>query len=116
MGLYLDIVYVNTQQSPAEMRAFLRTLHAGILARGGQVKAGPWYSSEELKMICVLELPDHTETFANFLTSVTEKQVARRYIEPIVDGATMLGYLDALDKRVERGQPWDFDTINPGHA
>lgn len=47
--------------------------------------AGLWFSNEEMKLILVLDVVDHTMTVTTFLRGITSGDVLRRRFTPIVE-------------------------------
>ncbi len=87
MPLYLDEIYVNA--TPADnakkfVALFQERMKEG-LPHGITLKAGPWASNEEAKIILVLDIPDHSLTFNTFAKIVAEGLVAKRRLTPIVE-------------------------------
>jgi hypothetical protein len=96
MALFLDTIYFNRQ--PAEkVKEALANIHksltTGALPQGVTLKAGPWYSNEELKLVVVLDMQDHSLTYSAFSNAVTGGMVEKRKLEPIVDWSTVETFL-----------------------
>ncbi len=87
MPLYLDEIYINATP-PDNAKKFVALLQEGMkggLPQGVTLKAGPWASNEEAKVILVLDIADHSLTFNTFAKLVAEGLVARRRLTPIVE-------------------------------
>jgi len=97
MALFLDTIYF-TRQSPENVKKALATIHKNLatgegLPKGVTVKAGPWYSNEELKLVVVLDMQDHSNTFGAFSGAVASGMVEKRKLEPIVEWSTVEAYI-----------------------
>ena len=57
----------------------------GGLPQGVTLKAGPWASNEEPKVILMLDIQDHSLTFNTFSKLVSQGLVAKRRLTPIVE-------------------------------
>lgn len=91
MPLYLDEIYWNAT-SPDNTKKVLEFLQGAIqgaikggLPHGITLKAGPWASNEEAKIILVLDIPDHSLTFNPFANIVAQGLITRRRLTPIVE-------------------------------
>ena len=87
MALYLDEIYFNVT-SPDNAKKFVALLQEamkGGLPQGVTLKAGPWGSNEEPKVILVLDIQDHSLTFNTFAKIVAQGLVAKRRLTPIVE-------------------------------
>ena len=87
MPLYLDEIYLNTanpEHTKRVIKFFAETLKGG-LPPGVTLKAGPWMSNEEAKMILVLDIKDHSLTFNPFAKAMIQGLIARRRLSPIVE-------------------------------
>jgi hypothetical protein len=51
---------------------------------GVTLKAGPWASNEEAKLILIMEIEDHSLTFAPFANALAQGIFAKRRLTPIV--------------------------------
>ena len=58
---------------------------------GVTLKAGPWASNEEAKMVLVLDIQDHAKTFTTFSTLVAQGLITKRRLTPIVEWSGMDG-------------------------
>ena len=87
MPLYLDEIYVNAT-SPDNTKKIFAVLQEGLkggLPKGVTLKAGPWASNEEPKVILVLDIQDHALTFNTFAKLVNQGLVVKRRLTPIVE-------------------------------
>ena len=88
MPLYLDEIYVNTDQ-PDNLKKFFTRIQEGMmkgqLPQGVTRVAGPWASNEEPKIIVVLDMQDHSLTFNTYAKIVAQGLVAKRRLSPIVE-------------------------------
>ncbi len=81
MSLYLDEIYLKTGAPPEkikQMLARMRDLTKSGLPKGVTLKAGPWFSNEELKIILVLDMQDHSWTVGAFTGAVLDGVVEKR--------------------------------------
>jgi len=87
MPLYLDEIYLNatTPDNAKKIFAVLQEGLKGGLPQGVTLKAGPWASNEEPKVILVLDIQDHSLTFNTFSKLVSQGLVAKRRLTPIVE-------------------------------
>jgi hypothetical protein len=89
MPLYLDEIWFNI--SPPENAKKVHAMLSDVLSgktgfpEGVTLKAGPWASNEEPKVILVLDIQDHAKTFTTFGTIVAQGLVAKRRLTPIVE-------------------------------
>jgi hypothetical protein len=58
---------------------------SGGFPPGVTLKAGPWVSNEEAKIILVLDIQDHSLTFGPFSSAVAQGIFAKRRLTPIVE-------------------------------
>jgi hypothetical protein len=96
MALFLDTIYFNRQPADKVKEALAnihKSLTTGALPKGVTLKAGPWYSNEELKLVVVLDMQDHSLTYGAFSNAVTSGMVERRKLEPIVDWSAVESFL-----------------------
>lgn len=89
MPLYLDEIWLHWT-SPAEAKQTLerfQSMGTGSFAypSGVTLKAGPWFSNEEAKIVLVLDIADHTRTFVPFGLALAHGLIARRRLTPIVE-------------------------------
>ena len=87
MPLYLDEIYFNV--SSREDTKKIYDLISGAVSRGFPpgvtLKAGPWISNEEPKVVLVLDIQDHALTFPAFTGAIAQGVVSRRRLCPIVE-------------------------------
>ena len=97
MALFLDTIYFN-RQSADKVKKALATVHknltAGSIPEGVTVKAGPWYSNEEMKLVVVLDIQDHSLTYTAFFNAVNSGMIEKRKLEPIVDWSTVEAFVN----------------------
>lgn len=96
MALFLDTIYFNRQPADKVKEALAnihKSLTTGALPKGVTLKAGPWYSNEELKLVVVLDMQDHSLTYGAFSNAVTSGMVEKRKLEPIVDWSAVESFL-----------------------
>jgi hypothetical protein len=97
MALFLDTIYFN-RQSPEKIKAGLANIQKALtsgsgLPNGVTLKAGPWYSNEELKLVVVLDMQDHSLTFPAFAGALGGGLVEKRRLEPIVEWSVVESFL-----------------------
>ena len=97
MALFLDTIYFN-RQSPDKIKEVLANINRSLstgsgLPKGVTVKAGPWYSNEELKLVVVLDMQDHSLSFGSFTNAMGSGMVERRRLEPIVDWSAVEAFI-----------------------
>src|SRR5579863_422653 len=97
MALFLDTIYF-TRQPAAKLKEALAIIHKNLttgtgLPKGVTLKAGPWYSNEELKLVVVLDMQDHSQSFTAFSNAVGSGMVERRKLEPIVDWSSVEAFI-----------------------
>jgi hypothetical protein len=89
MPLYLDEIWLNAA-SPENAKK-IHAMFQGVLSGktgfppGVTLKAGPWASNEEAKIILVLDIQDHAKTFMPFATAITGGLISKRRLTPIVE-------------------------------
>ena len=91
MPLYLDEIYFNVA-SKDDLRKVYDLINGAVtkgFPPGVTLKAGPWMSNEEAKIVLVLDIQDHALTFPAFSGAVAQGIVSRRRLGPIVDWATV---------------------------
>jgi hypothetical protein len=90
MPLYLDEIYFNISSKESFKQAV--DLIGGAIKSGFPpgvtLKAGPWASNEEPKIVLVLDIQDHALTFSPFSGAMARGIVSKRRLTPIVDWAT----------------------------
>lgn len=85
MPLYLDEIYFTDVKRAHE------TISGAVkngFPQGVTLKAGPWFSNEENKVVLVLDIQDHALTFGPFTSAVKSGAVSHRRLTPIVDWDT----------------------------
>jgi hypothetical protein len=100
MPLYLDELWLEWK-GPDEARRVLATfapMGDGTFPfpEGVRLVAGPWFSNEEAKIILVLDIADHAQTFSSFALGMVHKLIARRRLTPIVEWQALQDLLAAL--------------------
>ncbi|MGH7932196.1 MAG: hypothetical protein ACREQN_03405 [Candidatus Binataceae bacterium] len=91
MPLYLDEIIFNVGSKDEFKRCY--DLISGVMKNGFPpgvtLKAGPWVSNEEAKVILVLDIQDHSLTFDPFSKALAGGIISRRRLTPIVDWTMM---------------------------
>ena len=91
MPLYLDEISYNIASKDDFKRVCERmnnNMTKGF-PPGVTLKAGPWFSNEESKVILILDIQDHSLTFTPFSNGLSSGAISRRRLTPIVDWATV---------------------------
>ena len=90
MPLYLDEIYWDPAQTK-QVHAMFKGVLSGETGfpEGVTLKAGPWASNEEPKMVLVLDIQDHAKTFSTFSTLVAQGIIVKRRLTPIVEWSGM---------------------------
>src|SRR6516225_8085405 len=90
MPLYLDEIYFNVtnKESLKQMHDLISGAIKNGFPQGVTLKAGPWFSNEENKVVLILDIQDHSMTFGPFTGAVKSGAVSRRRLTPIVDWET----------------------------
>ena len=87
MPLYLDEIYFNAD-SPENAKKGIELIQ-GVLKDGFPpgvtLKAGPWGSNEEAKIVLILDIQDHSLTFDGFAKAVSSGLIAKRRLSPLVE-------------------------------
>ena len=65
-----------------------RALAAGF-PPGVTLRAGPWASNEDAKLVMVMDIQDHALTFAPFSNALAQGIFAKRRLTPIVTFSTV---------------------------
>ena len=91
MPLYLDEIYFNVPNNEAfkQMFELIDGATKNGFPQGVTLKAGPWVSNEEAKVVLILDIQDHALTFNAFSGAVARGIVSKRRLSPIVDWATV---------------------------
>ena len=96
MPLYLDEIWLKWESADQAKQVLtqFRTMAGGQFPypEGVTLKAGPWFSNEEAKIVLVLDIADHAKTFGVFGMALAHGFIDRRRLTPIVEW----GALDAL--------------------
>jgi hypothetical protein len=93
MPLYLDEIWLNVNSADSAKK--VHKMFQGVLKgdtgfpQGVTLKAGPWASNEEAKIILVLDIQDHAKTFVPFSTALTSGMITKRRLTPIVEWSAM---------------------------
>jgi hypothetical protein len=90
MPLYLDEIsfkIANKEQLKQTFDMISGAVKNGF-PPGVTLKAGPWFSNEEPKVLLVLDIQDHSLTFTPFSGALSRGLVSHRRLTPIVDWAT----------------------------
>jgi hypothetical protein len=98
MPLYLDEIYFNVSSKEDFKQVFERMSNnmAKGFPPGVTLKAGPWFSNEESKVLLILDIQDHTLTFTPFSGGLMSGAISKRRLSPIVDWATVEKTVKAL--------------------
>ncbi|MBE3604265.1 hypothetical protein IMX07_11585 [bacterium] len=87
MPMYLDEIYFNVTSKDDFKK--IHDLINGAVTRGFPpgvtLKAGPWMSNEEAKVVLILDIQDHALTFPAFSGAVAQGIVSHRRLSPIVE-------------------------------
>jgi hypothetical protein len=98
--LYLDELWLKWD-SPEKAKQVLtqfRTMGTGgfPFPEGVTLKAGPWFSNEEAKIVLVLDIADHATTFGAFGLALVYGLIERRRLTPIVEWSALESVVDRL--------------------
>ena len=89
MPLYLDEIWLHWSSLEEAKRALelFRGMSAGSFAfpPGVTLRAGPWFSNEEAKVVLILDIADHAQTFGAFGAALAHGVIARRRLSPLVE-------------------------------
>jgi hypothetical protein len=91
MSLYLDEIFLNVTSKESFKSAYQlieATMKNGF-PPGVTLKAGPWASNEEAKIVLVLDIQDHELTFRPFSDAIARGMVSKRKLSPLVDWTTL---------------------------
>lgn len=93
MPLYLDEIWLNvtSPESAKRVHAMFQSVLKGDTGfpPGVTLKAGPWVSNEEAKIILVLDIQDHAKTFVPFSTALANGLISKRRLTPVVEWSAM---------------------------
>ncbi len=87
MPLYLDEIYLNAS-SPENAKKSIGLIQQVLkdgFPPGVTLKAGPWGSNEEAKVVLILDIQDHSTTFDGFAKAVTSGLITKRRLTPLVE-------------------------------
>jgi len=91
VSLYLDEIFLNVTSKESFKNAY--QLIDGAMKNGFPpgvtLKAGPWASNEEAKIVLVLDIQNHELTFRPFSDAIVRGLVTKRKLSPIVDWTTL---------------------------
>jgi hypothetical protein len=100
MPLYLDEIWLrwDSFDQAKQVLTQFSSMASGRFAypEGVTLKAGPWFSNEEAKIVLVLDIADHAKTFGAFGLALAHGLVDRRRLTPIVEWSavqTLVGTL-----------------------
>jgi hypothetical protein len=97
MPLYLDEIYWEPSRTKEVHNMFKGVLSGETgFPEGVTLKAGPWASNEEAKMVLILDIQDHAKTFTTFSTLVAQGLITKRRLTPIVEWSGMDGVVNNL--------------------
>jgi hypothetical protein len=87
MPLHLDEIYFNISSKEDFKRGFdlINSALKNGFPPGVTLKAGPWASNEEAKIVLILDIQDHALTFGPFSGAVASGIVSKRRLSPIVE-------------------------------
>src|SRR5207244_7235518 len=90
MPLYLDEISFNVtnKESLKQMHDLISGALKNGFPQGVTLKAGPWVSNEEAKVVLILDIQDHALTFGAFSGALAGRIASRRRLTPIVDWPT----------------------------
>jgi hypothetical protein len=90
MPLYLDEISFNVT-SKADLKKAHDLISGAVkngFPPGVTLKAGPWFSNEECKVVLILDIQDHALTFGPFSGAIASGVVSKRRLSPLVDWDT----------------------------
>lgn len=88
MPLYLDEIWLqwnDAAQAKQTLQRFQAMASGEGFPPGVTLKAGPWFSNEEAKIVLVLDIVDHAKTFTPFGLAISHGMIKRRRLAPIVE-------------------------------
>lgn len=89
MPLYLDEIWLrwSSLDHAKQVLTQFSSMASGEFSypEGVSLKAGPWFSNEEAKIVLVLDIADHAKTFGAFGLALAHGLVERRRLTPIVE-------------------------------
>jgi hypothetical protein len=93
MPLYLDEIWLawDSPERAKQVLTQFRSMSTGEFPypEGVTLKAGPWFSNEERKIVLVLDIADHAKTFGAFALALAYGLVERRRLAPIVEWSAL---------------------------
>jgi hypothetical protein len=91
MPLYLDEIYFNVSNKDEFKKAYelIQGAMTNGFPTGVTLKAGPWVSNEDAKVILVLDIQDHSLTFEPFTGALARGAISKRRLTPLVDWKQM---------------------------
>jgi hypothetical protein len=93
MPLYLDEIWLkwDSFDRAQQVLSQFRSMATGQFPypEGVTLKAGPWFSNEEAKIVLVLDIADHAKTFSAFGMALMHGLIERRRLAPIVELAAV---------------------------
>ena len=100
MPLYLDEIWLKWDSFDRAKQVLnqFRPMATGDFPypEGVTLKAGPWFSNEEAKIILVLDIADHAKTFGAFGMALMHGLIERRRLTPIVEWSDVDGMIAKL--------------------
>jgi len=100
MPLYLDEIWLKWDSIDRAKQALaqFRSMATGEFPypEGVTLKAGPWFSNEEAKIVLVLDIADHAKTFGAFGLALAHGLIARRRLQPIVEWSALESLIERL--------------------
>ena len=100
MPLYLDEIWLKWDSSTMAKQVLtqFRSMAGGDFPypEGVTLKAGPWFSNEEAKIVLVLDIADHAKTFGAFGLALAHGMIDRRRLTPIVEWSALDDLMDKL--------------------
>jgi hypothetical protein len=89
MPLYLDEIWLkwsNVEGAKMALQQFRSMVTKDFpYPEGVSLKAGPWFSNEEAKIVLILDIADHSKTFGAFGMALSHGIIERRRLTPIVE-------------------------------
>jgi hypothetical protein len=93
MPLYLDEIWLGWRSAEEAKTTLQRFQSMGdgqfTYPPGVTLKAGPWFSNEEPKIVLVLEIADHAQTFVPFGLAIITGLITKRRLTPIVEWSAL---------------------------
>ncbi len=100
MPLYLDEIWLkwdSVDKAKLVLTQF-RSIATGQFPypEGVALKAGPWFSNEEAKIVLIIDIADHAKTFSAFGLALVHGLIERRRLTPIVEWSALEGLIEKL--------------------